>query len=107
MSCANSSFRRRTPAPATQSIHPEFIRLHHPTRWRFDVLRAVDALHAAGTPFGDRVIPALDIVGARRRTDGRWAANRGYPGETHVAYPRAGEPNRWVTLRALRVLRGA
>lgn len=71
------------------------------------MLRALDALRAAGIVFDDRSTPALDIVAARRRTDGRWAANRGYTGETHVEYPRAGQPNRWVTLKAVRVLRAA
>ena len=37
--------------------------------------------------------------------DGRWAASRGYPGQTHLRYPTPSQPNRWITLRALRVLR--
>jgi hypothetical protein len=86
------------------AIRPELTRLHHPTRWHFDVLRALDALRVAGVAHDRRMEAALDVVVGRRRPDGRWAAASGYPGQTHVAYPRAGEPNRWVTLRALRVL---
>lgn len=51
------------------------------------------------------LLPALGEVLLRRRDDGRWAANAGYPGETHVTYARTGQPNPWVTLRARRVLR--
>lgn len=48
---------------------------------------------------------AVGILLARRGRGGRWSAARSYPGRTHVAYPPAGEPSRWVTLRALRALR--
>lgn len=87
-----------------EPIRPELTRLHHPTRWHFDVLRALDALREAGVAHDPRMDAALDVIVGRRRPDGRWAAASGYPGQTHLTYPRAGEPNRWVTLRALRVL---
>lgn len=89
----------------SEPIDVEFTRLHHPARWHFDVLRCLDALRAAGVPADDRMDAALTVLRERRRPDGRWAANRGYPGETHLRYPAAGQPNRWVTLKALRVLR--
>ncbi len=88
-----------------EPIHVDMTRLHHPTRWRFDVLRCLDALAAAGLDHDARMDNGLEVLRDRQRPDGRWAANRGHPGETHIAYPRAGQPNRWVTLVALRVLR--
>lgn len=98
---ARQLYRRRSDG---SPIHAEMTRLHHPARWYFDVLRCLDALRDAEVPLDPRMEPALDIVRSRRRADGRWAANRGYPGETHLAYPRAGQPNRWVTVIARRVL---
>ena len=86
-------------------IRDDLTRLHHPPRWHFDVLRGLDVLRSAGTAYDPRLEAALDIVRTRRRADGRWAAAAQYPGATHVEYPRAGVPNRWVTLRALRTLR--
>lgn len=88
-----------------EPIHPEFAKLHHPVRWHFDVLRGLLALAESGVVDDPRLGDAVQVLVKRRRPDGRWAANRGYPGATHIAYPRAGEPNRWVTLNALRVLR--
>lgn len=85
-------------------IRPEFLRLHHPARWYYDILRCLDAFAAAGIGPDERMSEALDVLGKRRAPDGRWAANRGYPGETHLPPPQAGTPNRWVTLTALRVL---
>jgi len=98
----HSMFRsHRTGTP----IHPEMTRLHHPARWRYDVLRGLDALRAAGIGYDPRMSDAVDILRSRRRADGRWAANRAHPGQTHLRYPAAGEPNRWVSLIASRVLR--
>lgn len=85
-------------------IRPDFDKLHHPPRWYFDILRCLDAFAAAGVSYDDRMADALDVLARRRRPDGRWAVARSYPGQTHLPVPRAGTPNRWVTLTALRVL---
>jgi hypothetical protein len=85
-------------------IRPEFVRLHHPTRWYYDVLRCLDAFVDAHIAYDARMDDALGVLLRRRRPDGRWPVNRGYPGETHLPLPQAGTPNRWVTLIALRVL---
>ncbi|MGZ5406813.1 MAG: hypothetical protein ACXWX1_03495 [Aeromicrobium sp.] len=86
-------------------ISPELVRLHHPARWHFDILRGLDALVSADVTYDHRMEDALGVLRNRRRSDGRWVANAAYPGETHIARTPAGQPNRWVTLMALRVLR--
>jgi hypothetical protein len=85
-------------------IRPEFVRLHHPTRWYYDLLRCLDALADAGIPYDERMSDAIDVLLSRRAPDGRWPVNRAYPGETHLPNPLPGTPHRWVTLCALRVL---
>lgn len=87
-----------------QPISSEFTRLHHPPRWHFDVLRGLDALAHAGVPQDLRMQDALDVLIGRRRQDGRWAANRAYPGAAYVPSVPAGTPSPWITLIALRVL---
>lgn len=48
---------------------------------------------------------AVQIVRSKRQPDGRWLLDRIHPGRVHFALEgRAGEPSRWNTLRALRVL---
>lgn len=86
-------------------IRTEFTRFHEPARWHFDVLRGLDVLRGADVAYDSRLADPLDLVRRRCRADGRWVGAAQYPGRTHVSYPRAGTPNRWVTLRALRVLR--
>lgn len=88
-----------------QPMNAEFTRLHHPPRWHFDVLRGLDALVDAGVRQDPRVDDALDILIGRRRPDGRWAANKAYPGATHLPPVPAGAPSAWITLIALRILR--
>jgi hypothetical protein len=85
-------------------IRDDFTRLHHPARWHYDVLRALDALRAADIPGDERMDDALEVLAGHRLADGRWPVHRGYPGETHLPLPRAGRPNGWITLKASRVL---
>lgn len=98
---ARHLYQRRTTG---EPIRAEFTRLHHPARWHFDVLRGLDVLRTTGLAYDERLDDAVDVLRRRRRADGRWSAAAHYPGQTHVAYPAAGQPNRWITLRALRVL---
>lgn len=86
------------------AMRTEFTRLHHPARWHFDILRGLESLVDAGTTYDPRMDDALRVLESRRDPDGRWTANRPYPGETHLPPPRAGEPSRWITLVALKVL---
>lgn len=85
-------------------IHAEFVRLHHPPRWHFDVLRGLDALAAAGVSWDPRLDDAIAVLSSLRRPDGRWPSGRSWPGETHATLDRE-HRSRWLTLRALRVLR--
>ena len=86
-------------------MNAEFTRLHHPPRWHFDVLRGLEAMAAAGVPWDPRMEDGVRVLETRRMPDGRWAANRPYPGQTHLPPPRPGLPHPWLTLGALRVLR--
>jgi len=86
-------------------VDPAYLDLAFPFYWHYDVLRALDHLRAAGSPPDPRTAEAVAHVRSRRRDDGRWALDRVHPGDVHLTLEGgAGEPSRWVTLRALRVL---
>lgn len=75
-----------------------------PPLWHYDALRALDYLRAAGVRGGVQVAEALEAVAARRDVSGRWSRERRHRDTLHEEMAGAvGEPNRWVTLRALRV----
>ncbi len=47
---------------------------------------------------------AIDLLHDKRRKDGRWPVQQKYPGKVFFDMEQIGEPSRWNTLRALRVL---
>jgi hypothetical protein len=89
-------------------IEPAWSELAFPTLWHYDVLRALDYLRAARVEPDARVDEAVGIVLQRRQSGERWLLDRRHPSTLHVELAgEVGAPNRWVTLRALRVLRWA
>jgi hypothetical protein len=86
-------------------IKPEFLRFSFPPRWHYDVLRALDHFQTVNAPRDPRLTDAIDIVLRSRRADGRWPLQHVHHGRTFFELERVGEPSRWNTLRALRVLK--
>jgi hypothetical protein len=78
----------------------------YPTYWHYDVLRGLDYLRAAGAAADGRAAEAVELVRSKRDPDGRWPAENPHPGDLHFPIDDGeGQPSRWNTLRALRVLR--
>jgi hypothetical protein len=76
-----------------------------PPLWHYDVLRALDYFRAAGVTPDGRGEEAVAIVRERRQSDGRWLLDVRHRNTLHEEMAGAvGAPNRWITLRALRVL---
>jgi hypothetical protein len=76
-----------------------------PTWQHYDVLRGLEYLRRAGVAPDERVAEAIDLVEATRDGDGRWLLETRHPGQMPVEIDAGkGQPSRWNTLRALRVL---
>lgn len=81
----------------------------YPNRHRYSALAALDyfreaALFEAVTP-DPRLADAVDVVRAARQSDGRWLQGTPLAGRTWFDVDVAeGEPSRWLTLFATRVL---
>jgi hypothetical protein len=92
-------------------VDPGFLQFSFPTRWWYDVLRALDYFRSAAAPGAapdPRLDEALHLVRDKHRPDGTWALENTHIGEVPFPLEGAdGEPSRWNTLRALRVLRWA
>jgi hypothetical protein len=87
-------------------IKPMFSKLFFPTRWHFDILRGLDHLRDAGGDPDPRAGEAIDLLWSKRDDDGRWPIEFTYPGEVFFDIDDGeGQPSRWNTLRAMRVMR--
>ncbi|HEU4328707.1 MAG TPA: hypothetical protein VFS21_36555 [Roseiflexaceae bacterium] len=76
-----------------------------PTWWHYDVLRGLEYLRRAGVKPDERVAEAIALVESKRDSDGRWPLEIQHPGRMPVEIDAGqGQPSRWITLRALRVL---
>jgi hypothetical protein len=72
-----------------------------------DLLQLVEALVALGHGRSRRLAHALEVIRAKQDQDGRWPLEYDYTGKTWVDFGKKKVSNKWVTLRALRVLKAA
>lgn len=96
-------FRRKSTGDV---IDPAFLQFSFPTRWHYDVLRALEYFRAVGNQPDPRVDEAVDLLRSKRQPDGTWLLENTHRGAVHFELEAGdGRPSRWNTLRALRVLR--
>ena len=86
-------------------IDKKMLMLSYPSRWRYDILRALDYFQFAGINYDPRMRDALDILMEKRRKDNKWPVQAKHPGQTHFEMEKTGGPSRWNTLRSMRVLK--
>ena len=86
-------------------INKRFLMLSYPSRWFYNILRALDYFRAAGVSYDERMQPALDVLMKKRRTDGTWPVQAKHTGKVHFDMEQTGGPSRWNTLRTMRVLK--
>jgi hypothetical protein len=86
-------------------IDKRFLMLSYPSRWFYDILRALDYFQAAKVAYDPRMQPALDVLRKKQRADGTWPVQAKHSGQVHFDMEQTGAPSRWNTLRALRVLK--
>lgn len=101
------------------SLYEPWTRLHYPVHYYYDYLVGLEFLAALGYADDPRLRPALDRLEGSRDAHGRWRLEALHPdfgpGADYsvrtpyypVALEPLGEPSRWITARALRVLRRA
>jgi hypothetical protein len=104
-----SLFRRRSTGEIANS---EFLELAFPPRYHYDILRALDYFRSANSLEGanpkpdPRLEEAIQLIETKRQPDGRWLLDNSYTESLALPLTESiGQPSRWNTLRALRVLR--
>jgi hypothetical protein len=72
-----------------------------------DLLQNVEALVGLGYGKDPRLANALATISKKQDAQGRWMLEYDYAGKTWVDFGTKKQPNKWVTLRAVRVLKAA
>lgn len=70
-----------------------------------DLLQNVEALVGLGYGNDPRLANALTVIREKQDAQGRWLLEYDYTGKTWINFGAKKQPNKWVTLRALRVLK--
>src|SRR3954451_7879245 len=84
-------------------LDEEWLAIHIPTYWCYDLLRGLEHVRSAGVTPDARTREGIEALRRMRGADGTWSASS-YPGRPVLELEPAGQPSRFATLRALRVL---
>jgi hypothetical protein len=82
-----------------------WFRFGFPLFYVTDVLQNLEVLTSFGYGPDPRLSAAMDLVRGKQDQQGRWKMEYTYNGKTWVDIEEKGQPSKWVTLRALRVLK--
>lgn len=98
-------------------MHPEFLKLHYPLYWHYDILGGLKVMAEMGLLGDKRCGEALDLLERKQLKDGGWPAEaRYYKVSSKVALnadsvdwggTSKSKMNEWVTVDALYVMRTA
>ncbi|HEY7704173.1 MAG TPA: hypothetical protein VID03_05010 [Acidimicrobiia bacterium] len=103
-------FRRRLDGTV---INPDFVRLHYPLYWHYDILGGLRGMAEVGLLDDPRCAEALDLLEEMRLPGGGWSAGGRFYSVSTEAKPNTdsvdwgsgrSKPNPWVTADALGVL---
>jgi hypothetical protein len=98
--------RAAYPTPFGGKPSGSWFRFGYPMGYVTDVLRTAEVLVALGQGKDPRLRGLRDLILSKRQPDGRWALEYDYAGKTWFNLGPKRHPNKWVTLRARRALKG-
>ena len=93
--------------PYTGRVSGEWFKFGFPLSYTSDVLEALLALGEAGYGRDPRLKNAIDLVLSKRDANGRWLMKHSLNGKMWTDIEKKGQPSKWITLRALHVLKMA
>lgn len=86
-------------------IKQEWLHFGFPWFYRYDVLRGLLVLARLDYTNDERLKDAIELLLAKQGPDGRWVLESTPAGRMHASLEPKGKPSKWVTLKALRVLK--
>jgi len=95
----------RAAYPRKKRVSGHWFRFAFPRTYNADILEVLDALALAGYGRERRLSPAIELMLSKQDKDGRWKMETSYNDKMLVPIEEKGKPSKWLTLRALRVLK--
>jgi hypothetical protein len=93
------------PTGAAQKPSGDWWKLGFPVFYITDLLQAAEALAGQGYGNDPRLAGTIEWIRSKQNEDVRWMMEFDYTGKTWVNFGLKKKPNKWVTLRAMRLLK--
>jgi hypothetical protein len=95
------------PMGFAEKPNTSWFKFGYPVFYITDVLQNLEVLAGLGYGADPRMGNGLELLLSKRDKQGRWPMEYTYNGKTWVDIEQKGKPSKWVTLRAVRVLKEA
>ena len=95
----------RADYPHKERISSSWFKFGYPLGYVTDVLLNLEVLSEAGLSEDPRLAEAIEWVLSQQDDQGRWTMTYSYNGKMWADVEEKGQPSKWVTLRAARMLK--
>jgi hypothetical protein len=86
-------------------INKSWLELNYPWFAGYNILRGLDVLTKLGYSKDERLSDAVEVLLHKRQSNGTWILENSPEGRMQANIEKKGEPSKWITLIALRVLK--
>ena len=86
-------------------VDSKMTRFSFPPRWKYDIMRALNYFQECNLPCDPRMSEAIELIKKKQSKNGSWLLQSKHSGKVFFEMEKVGEPSRWNTLRALRILK--
>lgn len=90
--------------PYKETINNTWWKFGFPVFYNTDLLQVAEALTGLGFRNDPRLSGLIRLIESKADEQGRWKLEHDYKDKTWGNYGKKGQPNKWVTLRALRAI---
>lgn len=95
------------PSPYSAKPSGNWWKFGFPVFYVTDILQIAEALAGLGQGDDPRLASTLALIRSKQDAQGRWPLEYDYTGKTWIDFGPKKQPNKWVTLRAVRTLKAA
>lgn len=88
----------------SKTSKPGWLRLQFPLMYQTDILEIAGLLAGVGCR-DERMSEAVEKIVSKQNAEGRWILQSSFNGRFHVDIEEVGNPSKWVTLGALRLIK--